>query len=41
MGLAARIHERVFEAETHAWAAVCVQITSKPRRKATAKSSQA
>jgi hypothetical protein len=41
MGLAARIHERVFGAETHAWAAVCVQITSKPRRKAIAKSTQA
>lgn len=32
IGLAARTHERVFRAETHAWAAVCVQITSKPRR---------
>lgn len=31
IGLAARIHERDFGKQTHAWAAVCVQITRKPR----------
>jgi hypothetical protein len=33
IALSARIHERPFGAATHAWAAVCVQITRKPRRK--------
>lgn len=35
IGLTARIQERAFGAETHAWAAICVQITRKPRQKAT------
>ncbi len=41
IGLAARIHERAYGAETHAWAAICVQITRKPRNKAKAQSAKA
>lgn len=40
IGLTARIHERGHDGKTHAWAAVCVQITRKPRPKATAHSSK-